>query len=558
MLGLKRMGKISQVGLFDRPAEQLIAVGRVIFCLFFLSALVIGSASPSHGTTAEVALLSVYSAFALAVLLLRVWRLPYGWTAYTIHLIDICILVILLLWARDQIGAFFAVFILFLLLAASVRWAWRGAIANAIGLGAIVFLLGVISKGPQDVSASLFNCAYVLISGAMIGYLSALRNRHRDQVLALADWPAPNPSQFSTVTLDNLLTHCALTLEVPRVLVVWEEAEEPVLNIAILQRGQYHQTSEMAGAFGEFLTAPRLSNAAFWTDNAQSTLILTHEGPIRLPAPIIDKALLVNYQIQSVGTAPFKGTLCKGRLFVLDRATWSDFQLSLTEIIAARIGNALDRQIMQQQARDAAALMERDQLAHDVHDGLLQGLAAIGLQLKLVTDGDPNEIGERLDTIKQLVNQEQRRIREFLRQKARRTKLGSQVLLRQELQKVETEANRLWNCKLSLAIDPPDVRVSDEIGFHLPLMLMEAVANAARHGSASLVDISIRKTSDAILVNVQDNGHGFAGAASADEANVKTELRPASLRARISKLSGSLNVSSSADGVELKIRLPVK
>ena len=508
--------------------------------------------------TAEATLLSAYSAFALGVLLLRVWRLPYVWTAYTIHLIDICVLVSLLLWAGDQIGAFSAVFILFLLLAASLRWAWRGVIANAIGLAVIVFILGVISKGSQDVSASLFNCAYVLISGAMIGYLSALRKRHRDQVLALADWPAPTPSQFSAVTLDNLLTHCALTLEVPRVLVVWEEAEEPVLNIAILESGQYHQTSEMAGAFGEFLTAPRLSNAAFWTDNAQSTLILTHEGPIRLPAPIIDKALLVNYQIQSVGTAPFKGTLCKGRLFVLDRATWSDFQLLLTEIIAARIGNALDRQIMQQQARDAAALMERDQLAHDVHDGLLQGLAAIGLQLKLVTDGDPNEIGERLDTIKQLVNQEQRRIREFLRQKARRTKLGSQVLLRQELQKVETEANRLWNCKLSLAIDPPDVRVSDEIGFHLPLMLMEAVANAARHGSASLVDISIRKTSDAILVNVQDNGHGFAGAASADEANVKTELRPASLRARISKLSGSLNVSSSADGVELKIRLPVK
>jgi signal transduction histidine kinase len=56
---------------------------------------------------------------------------------------------------------------------------------------------------------------------------------------------------------------------------------------------------------------------------------------------------------------------------------------------------------------------------------------------------------------------------------------------------------------------------------------------------------------------VQDNGHGFGNPASAEE-DVKTELRPASLRARISKLGGSLNVNSSADGVELKIRLPVK
>src|SRR5262249_10818422 len=160
----------------------------------------------------------------------------------------------------------------------------------------------------------------------------ALHKRHRDQVLTLADWPAPTPSQFSVVSLENLLSHCALTLEVPRVLVIWEEAEEPMLNIAILEGQHYRQTQEMAGAFGDFLTSPHFANSAFWTDNSRSTLIFTHEGPLRLQAPIIDKALITNYQIQSVGTAPFKGTLCKGRLFVLDGATWSDFQLSLIEI----------------------------------------------------------------------------------------------------------------------------------------------------------------------------------------------------------------------------------
>jgi signal transduction histidine kinase len=551
------MGKISRVDLFDRPAEQLIAVGRVIFCLFFLTAIALGAVSPSRAT-AEVALLSVYSAFALAVLLARVWTLPYRWTAYIIHLIDTGVLVILLIWARTQIGAFFAVFILFFLLSASVRWAWRGAIVNAVGLALIVLILSVISKGSLEVNAPLINCAYVLISGAMIGYLSALRKRHRDQVLALTDWPAPTPDQFSAVTLENLLTHCASTLEVPRVLAIWEESEEPLLNIALLEGGQYNQTTEMTGAFGDFLTSSRFCDSAFWTDNPQSTLIFAHAGPIRMATPIIDKALVMTYQIKNVGTAPFKGTLCKGRLFVLDRATWSDFQLSLTEIIAARIGNALDRQIMQQQARDAAAIMERDQLAHDVHDGLLQGLAAIGLQLKLVTDGDPNQIGDRLETIKQLVNQEQRRIRDFLSQKARRTKFGSQVLLRQELQKIEIEATRLWHCKLSLSVTPPDVRVSEEIGFHLPLMLLEAVANAARHGNASSVSISIQKASDDIYVNVQDNGTGLANSVEGYDPNVKTETRPASLRARVSKLGGSLVVNSSSEGVELKIRLPVK
>jgi signal transduction histidine kinase len=552
------MGKISRIDVFDRPAEQLIALGRMMFCALSLAAMVVDPSAPFQRTRAELTLLVAYSAFAIVVLMLRVWRVPYAWTAYIIHSVDIAVLTTLLFWAKDQVSTFFAVFMLFVLLAASLRWAWRGAIPTAVGLGAMVLLLSAVEHGTRYLATSLMDSTYILVGGGMIVYLSALRLRHRDQVLRLADWPAPTPSQFSAVTLENLLCHCAITLEVPRVLVIWEEAEEPVLNIAILDSGHYQQTREMAGAFGDFLTSPRFANSAFWTDNSQSSLIFTHEGPIRLPGPVIDKGLVVNYRMQSVGTAPFKGTLCKGRLFVLDRTTWSDFQLSLIEIIAARIGNALDRQIMQQHARDAAALMERDQLAHDVHDGLLQGLAAIGLQLKLVTDGNPDEMRDRLDTIKQLVNQEQRRIREFLRQKARRNKAEPEVSLRQALQKIEAEADRLWKCKLSLAIDPPDLRVSDEIGFHLPLMLMEAVANAARHGNASLVEILIRKTSDAIFIDVQDNGHGFADAASANEANVMTDLRPASLRARVSKLSGSLNVNSSADGVELKIRLPAK
>jgi signal transduction histidine kinase len=547
------MVKISRADLFDRPAEQLIAVGRVIFCLLLLAATAIDPGFLQRAS-AELGLLVAYSAFAFAILAARVWRRSRPWGGYLIHLVDIAALTTLSSWAHEKIGIFFSVFTLFLLLAASLRWAWRGAIATALGLAAIILLLGVVSGGSDYLTASMIDSTYVLVSGGMIGYLSALRRRHRDQVLTLADWPAPTPSQFSAVSLENLLRHCAVTLEVPRVLVIWEEAEEPVLNITVLENGRYHQTREIAGSFGEFLTSPRFANSAFWTDNAQSTLIFTHEGPIRLKAPVIDKGLVLNYPIHSVGTAPFKGRLCKGRLFVLDRATWSEFQLSLTEIIAARIGNALDRQIMQQQARDAAALMERDQLAHDVHDGLLQGLAAIGLQLKLVTDGNPDEMRDRLDTIKQLVNQEQRRIREFLRQKARRTRVGPEVSLCQELQKIETEANRLWNCKLSFSIEPPDACVSDEIGFHLPLMLMEAVANAARHGGASIVGISIRKASDAIYVQVQDNGHGFG----AKEADVKTELRPASLRARTNKLGGSLTVNSSADGVELKIRLPIK
>lgn len=557
-MGPNRIVKISRAALFDLPAEQIIAVGRLIFCLLVFSTIAVHLPGYTfQELTAELAVPIAYAGFAFAILAARNWRLSRSWNAYLNHLVDIAVIT-LWPWAQGRIGAFFAVFILFLLLAAGLRWSWRGVLATAIGLGAIVLIRGTANDGLTHMSSYLIDSAYILASGGMIAYLNALRQRHCDQVITLADWPAPTPSQLNTVSLENLLAHCGVTLEVPRVLVIWEEAEEPVLNIAVLQNGHYHQARETAGALGDFVTSQVYRTAAFWTDNAQSGVIFTHEGQVRLKEPIIDRGFITKYEIGGVGTAPFKGALCKGRLFVLDRASWSDFQLLLTEIIADRIGNALDRQIMQFEARAAAAVLERDQLAHDVHDGLLQGLAAIGLQLKLVIDGNPEEVKDRLDTIKQLVNQEQRRIREFLRKKARKTKLGGDILLSQELQKIESEAARLWNCKLSFSIDPPDIRVSDEIGFHLPLMLMEAVANAARHGGASSVVISIRTAQDNIYIQVKDNGEGFGEPALSEDTEVKPELRPASLRARITRLGGSLSVRSSVDGVELKISLPKK
>jgi hypothetical protein len=111
MLG-QRMGKISRIDVFDRPAEQLIALGRMMFCALSLAAMVVDPSAPFQRTRAELTLLVAYSAFAIVVLMLRVWRVPYVWTAYIIHSVDIAVLTTLLFWAKDQVSTFFAVFML--------------------------------------------------------------------------------------------------------------------------------------------------------------------------------------------------------------------------------------------------------------------------------------------------------------------------------------------------------------------------------------------------------------------------------------------------------------
>ena len=90
-------------------------------------------------------------------------------------------------------------------------------------------------------------------------------------------------------------------------------------------------------------------------------------------------------------------------------------------------------------------------------------------------------------------------------------------------------------------------------------MLAESVANAARHGEASNIDVVIKKGDRSLAVNIRDNGKGFSCKRTQDahQEFAMADLGAASLHDRVCALGGSLAVSSSPTGVELDIRLPV-
>jgi signal transduction histidine kinase len=89
--------------------------------------------------------------------------------------------------------------------------------------------------------------------------------------------------------------------------------------------------------------------------------------------------------------------------------------------------------------------------------------------------------------------------------------------------------------------------IADQLSF----MLTEAVANAARHGGASNIEVAMEKANGHLDINIRDNGRGFGCL-----AGHKHEDQPASIRERVRALGGSLNVTSFPDGAELAIRVP--
>jgi signal transduction histidine kinase len=72
--------------------------------------------------------------------------------------------------------------------------------------------------------------------------------------------------------------------------------------------------------------------------------------------------------------------------------------------------------------------------------------------------------------------------------------------------------------------------------------------------------VAVRQTDGHLDVHIRDDGRGFGGAEFEyqDEELAALGIGPVSLRERIGELGGSLRVSSSAAGAELRIRVPFR
>ena len=560
---LAQLARTTRADMLNAPAEQVIAQCRLFLCAVSSLAIALEPTRPVQYAEATERTLLAYLAFSAILIALTRYRFLSPRTRQAIHFADVAIISVLLCLTDGPTSPFF-VFFTFALLAATLRWHWQAVVATAAALSGVLLVASIAKGAPastagNDLNTAIISGAYLIVAGGMLAYVSTFYERRRERFARLAHWPVLSTGEASNSSIRQLLAHSAIALEAPRILAIWEETEEPYVNLASWREGTYEETRHAAGTF-DGLVNPALAGVAFLTGEASSELVWLPTGPMRIKKePVIDPRLTTEFSIRGVATAPFVGVICTGRVFILDRDSWSDDHLLLTEIIAARTGIELDRQAVQRQKEEAIASQERMRLTRDLHDGVLQSLTAAALQLNLTEQASDQERRSRLDLVKQLLAKEQRRIREFVDETFPKRGAEKVTILGHDLRHQLEETGQYWNCTTSLSVAPPDVQVPHALAVQLSLLLSEAVANAVRHGGASNVDVVMAKAEGQLVISVRDNGKGFNGQRTeeAPQEPVVADIGVTSLRERVCALGGSLTVSSYPTGAELAIRLPV-
>ncbi len=243
-----------------------------------------------------------------------------------------------------------------------------------------------------------------------------------------------------------------------------------------------------------------------------------------------------------------------GNLYLTDKIGWSEFTKddeALVGSLAIAAGIAIENARLHQRAHEVAVYEDRDRVARDLHDTVIQRLFAIGLSLQSIASAPAaGSMAERLQKIVSDIDETIRQVRTSifeLSQDLHHGVRGSVVELLEELKPVV-------GFEVRVSFDGPvDTATSDAISEHLLSVIREAVTNIGKHADATTATVALSVEEGHCILRIVDDGKGIG-----DLLEQSGGFGLANLRRRAEKLHGNLDIQSPiAGGTVLTWRVPL-
>jgi signal transduction histidine kinase len=232
-----------------------------------------------------------------------------------------------------------------------------------------------------------------------------------------------------------------------------------------------------------------------------------------------------------------RGVLTSGRRRGAMQLAPASVEMLVT--FAAQAGIALELAEHRQDAERLAVFEDRDRIARDLHDLVIQRLYATGMSLEGTAALLPwSEAGDRVSGAVDALDDTIKQIRSAIFALHSRDS-AEPAGLRGQIMEVVAEMTEPLGFAPAVRIAGSLDQVPAEAGDHLLSTLREALSNAVRHANASQVDVSI-EAGPALTLAVTDNGSGMkltqrrSGLANLDE--------------RAARLGGTFRVGPAGDG----------
>lgn len=207
------------------------------------------------------------------------------------------------------------------------------------------------------------------------------------------------------------------------------------------------------------------------------------------------------------------------------------------------------------QAREAGVLDERARMAREIHDTLAQALTAIVTQLEAVdaAEARPEQRRRHVDTARTLA-------REGLAEARRSVQaLAPEPLEHVRLPDAITDLAESWGetsgVAYTVASTGTPVPLLAELEVTLFRVAQEALTNISKHAAASTVGLTLSYTDLVVVLDVRDDGVGFAADRSEPGDGSGFGLR--AMRQRVQRAGGVLEIESApGEGTAVSASVP--
>jgi two-component system, NarL family, sensor histidine kinase DevS len=219
------------------------------------------------------------------------------------------------------------------------------------------------------------------------------------------------------------------------------------------------------------------------------------------------------------------------------RQPFTEDQLDTMAAFADQAALAWQLAASQRQMRELDILADRDRIARDLHDHVIQRLFAVGLTLQgAVPRARSTDVQQRItecvDDLQDVITEIRTAIFDLHGSSSGTTRLR---------QRLDAAVSAFSSNELHTTVryDGPLSVIEADLADHAEAVVREAVSNAVRHGNASAVVVTVTVADD-LRIEVADNGQGLAGTI--------TESGLANLRRRATDSGGEMTVGPSPGG----------
>jgi signal transduction histidine kinase len=585
-----------------RRTERWLATARVFLAI---SALIAVWMDPAEIRSIwAYALLAIYIAQGTAIMLLLRWHLQSTPSfRLLVHGSDVIWPALISLFTTSQSNPFF-LFFLFVLVAAAYRWGVWETVMTAVAslsllwLGSLALTVAStrlwlaqhhlqIAKVPIadfDPKHLLMRSVYLLVMALLLGYLAEQQKKLRAEkevatrMLGLVRMDAGLGGALSQIIGELLKLYDAR-----RALIVSREASTPRVSVGSLELKNGIPVIDWLdpGVSGAATYLGESAASAWYASSHRNAMefsvlgVNAAGGIVREMDPTLVRNFAEVHPFAQMCAVYFSiGQELWGRIFLLEPRFISNVEdeLRFLQELVRQISPAVYNLYLLRRLRRRAGALERARLVRELHDGAVQSLIGVEMQVDVLRRNYDEDDGLRreqpftpsrsefmaaeLERIQNLLREEVLKLRELMQQ-MKSVEVDARKLpgyLRDAVQKFQRETG----IAARFLLDADEISLPPTVCRELARIVQEALVNVRKHSGAKQVVVQLIEAGGNWELIIEDDGAGFPFAGKILQAELDSTGRvPAIIRERVRLIQGELTIESNpGQGARLQILVP--